>query len=235
METRTQQVLMPWIKVMTKSMPYTRTVPFPRTAGRRRIEVFSPKIGRRLSLGSYDASRTWLVIEANPDIVTFCERPTYVEGRRGLVIDFWVQLRGAPAGEFRTVEGPPRASSEDDSPSPEQPSHLHKLAVRYISRADLIAWAVPLANWAHITPYLVSHRRYRDALLEQQIMAFLLQDESLDSVLAHFSKCDETTLQAALFQLLAEGRVISPDLACEPMDGSTRFHRLPVTLAGARA
>ena len=119
METRTQQVLMPWIKVMTKSMPYTRTVPFFRPAGRRHIAVFSPKIGRRLSLGSYDASRTWLVIEANPDIVTFCERPTYVEGRRGLAIDFWVQLRGAPAGEFWTVEGPPRASSEGDSPSPE--------------------------------------------------------------------------------------------------------------------
>lgn len=74
---------------MTKSMPYTRPLPFSRPSGRRRIEVFSPKIGRRLSLGSYDASRTWLVIEANPLIVTFCERPTYVGGSRGPVIDFW--------------------------------------------------------------------------------------------------------------------------------------------------
>jgi len=222
-------------QLMIKSMPYTRPVPFSRQAGRRRIEVFSPKIGRRLSLGSYDASSTWLVIEANPDIVTFCERPTYVEGKRGPVIDFWVQLRGAPTGEFWIVEGPLRLLSEGDGSLPEQPPYLHKLAVRYISRADLIAWAVPLANWAHITAYLVSHRRYRDALLEQQIMAFLIQDESLDRVLAHFSERDETTVQAALFQLLAEGRVISPDLACEPMDGSTQFHRLPVVLAGARS
>lgn len=66
-------------------------------------------------------------------------------------------------------------------------------------------------------------------------MAFLTQDESLDRVLAHFSKRDETTVQAALFQLLAEGRVSSPDLACEAMAGSTRFHRLPVVLAGERA
>ena len=219
---------------MTKSMPYTRPLPFSRPSGRRRIEVFSPKIGRRLSLGSYDASRTWLVIEANPLIVTFCERPTYVEGSRGPVIDFWVQLRGAPAGEFWMVEGPLRPASQGDGTLPEQPSHLHDLAVRYISRADLIAWAVPLANWARITPYLVSHRRYRDALLEQQIMAFLNEDESLDTVLAHFPQRDETTVQAALFQLLAEGRVISVDLACELMDGSTRFHRLPVVLASAQ-
>ena len=34
-------------------MPYTRAVPFSRPPGRRRIEVFSPKIGRRLSLGGH--------------------------------------------------------------------------------------------------------------------------------------------------------------------------------------
>jgi hypothetical protein len=217
---------------MTKSMPYTRAVPFSRPAGRRRIEVFSPKIGRRLSLNGYDAYKTWLVIEANPAIITFCERPTFIDGPHGPVIDFWVQLLGESAGEFWMVEGTARPSPQADNSLPDRPSHLHNLSVRYISRADLIAWAIPLANWARITPYLVSHRRYRDALLEQQIMAFLNQDESVNSVLAHFSERDETTVQAALFQLLAEGRVISPDLASQLMDGATRFHRLPVVLSG---
>ena len=73
---------------MTKSMQYTRAVPFSRPAGLRRIEVFGPKIGRRLSLGGYDAYRTWLVIETNPLIVTFCERPTYVDRPSSPVIDF---------------------------------------------------------------------------------------------------------------------------------------------------
>lgn len=218
---------------MTESMPYTHAVPFSRPAGRRRIEVFSPKIGRRLCLGGYDAYRTWLVIEANPLIVTFCERPTYVDGPKSLVIDFWVQLRGAPAGEFWMVEGLPRPSSNLATAPQERHSHLHELPARYINRADLIGWAEPIGNWARIIPFLVSHRRYRDTLLEQQIMAFLIEDESVDSVLAHFPLRDETTVQAALFQLLAEGRVTSPDLAIEPMDGSSRFHRLPVVLASA--
>lgn len=216
---------------MTKSKPYARAMPFSRPAGRRRIEVFSPKIGRRLSLGGYDAYRTWLVIEANPHIVTFCERPTYVNGSRSPVIDFWVQLRGATAGEFWIVEGLPPPSSKHDTAQPERHSHLHDLAVRYINRADLIGWAIPIANWARIIPYLVSHRRYRDALLEQQIMVYLIQDESVDAVLAYFPQRDQTTVQAALFQLLAEGRVVSPDLAIKPLDGATRFHRLPVVLA----
>jgi hypothetical protein len=218
---------------MTKSMPYTRAMPFSRPAGRRRIEVFSPKIGRRLCLGGYDAYRTWLVIEANPLIVTFCERPTYVDGPKSPVIDFWVQLRCAPTGEFWMVEGLPRPPLNLATTPPERHSHLHDLCVRYINRADLIGWAEPIANWARIIPYLVSHRRYRDTLLEQQIMAFLNEDESVDAVLAHFPQRDETTVQAALFHLLAQGRVTSPDLAIEPMDGSTRFHRLPVVLASA--
>lgn len=218
---------------MTKSMPYNRAVPFSRPAGRRRIEVFSPKIGRRLCLGGYDAYRTWLVIEANPLIVTFCERPTYVDGPKTPVIDFWVQLRGAPIGEFWMVEGLPRPSSKVGTAPPEHHCHLHGLSVRYINRADLIGWAEPIGNWARIIPYLVSHRRYRDALLEQQIMAYLIEDESVDAVLAHFPQRDGTTVLAALFQLLAQGRITSADLAIEPLGGSTRFHRLPVVLASA--
>lgn len=216
---------------MTKSMPYTCAVPFSRLAGHRRIEVFSPKIGRRLSLGGYDVYRTWLVIEANPLIVTFCERPTHVDGLKSPVIDFWVQLRGAPEGEFWMVEGLPRPTSKGGTAPPERHCRLHDLPVRYINRADLIGWAEPIGNWARIIAYLVSHRRYRDTLLEQQIMAFLIEDESVDSVLAHFPHRDGTTVQAALFQLLTEGRVTSLDLAIAPMDGSTRFHRLPVVLA----
>jgi len=153
---------------VSESIPYTRAVPFSRPAGRRRIEVFSPKIGRHLSLGGYDAYRTWLVIEANPHIVTFCERPTYVDGPRGPVIDFWVQLRGAPSGEFWMEERLPRPSSKTNNAPPERHSHVHDLAMQYTRRADLFGWAIPISNWARITPYLVSHRRYRDALLEQQ-------------------------------------------------------------------
>lgn len=69
----------------------------------------------------------------------------------------------------------------------------------------------------------------------QKIMVFLNGDESLDSVLAHFQHPDETIVQAALFQLLADGWVISPDLAVELLDSATRFHRLPVVVGPANS
>jgi hypothetical protein len=88
---------------MINSMQYTRAVPFSHPAGLRRIEVFSPNIGRRLSLGGYDAYRTWLVIETIPLIVTFCERPTYVDGPSSTVIDFWVQMPDDGSVSFVTI------------------------------------------------------------------------------------------------------------------------------------
>jgi len=136
---------------------YSTPSAFSRPSWRRRIEVFSPKIGRRLSLGSYDAYRTWLVIEANPSITTFCERPALVEGTSGAVIDFWVQLRGAPAGEFWLIEPrrprlPPTESSDYELEL--MPSRLHGLPTRQILQADLSSWDVPIANWGRIVPYL---------------------------------------------------------------------------------
>ena len=149
---------------MTAPKPYARAVVFSRPAGRRRIEVFSPKLGRRLSLGGYDGYRTWLVIEANPRIKSFCERPTYVDGPRGAVIDFWVQLSDNEAGEFWMMESTARRPTTVDQTAAVPPAQLHGLSVRYITHADLLAWAIPIANWARITPYLVSHKRNRDAL-----------------------------------------------------------------------
>mgnify|MGYP000293312828 CR=1 FL=1 len=217
---------------MTASKPYTRAVVFSRPAGRRRIEVFSPKLARRLSLGGYDAYRTWLVIEANPWIKSFCERPTYVEGPRGAVIDFWVQLGDDEAGEFWMIEP---ATVNQTASVPVPAAQLHGLNVRYITHADLLSWAIPIANWARITPYLVSHRRHQDRLLVQSIETFLGQPATLDAVLKHFAQRDTTTVEAALFSLLAAVRVLSPDLARVPLSGSTRFHQTVGAVVPAEA
>jgi hypothetical protein len=220
---------------MVTSKTYTHAVLFSRPAGRRRIEVFSPKLARRLSLGGYDAYRTWLVIEANPRIRAFCERPTYVDGPRGTVIDFWVQLSDDEAGEFWMIEPTARRPTAVDQTVPVPPSRLHGLNVRYITRADLLAWSIPIANWARITPYLVSHRLYQDRQLAQSIETFLDKPASIDAILKSFAQRDTTTVEAALFFLLATGRVLSPDLARAPLSGSTRFHQTEGAVVPAHA
>lgn len=183
-----------------------------------------------MSLGSYSAYRTWLVIEANPAIESFIERPAPVRERGSALIDFWVRLRGSNEGEFwlierdrtaSTKEQPQGEGGEDTTP----PSAVHGLPVRQVRQADLLAWSVPISNWSRIVPDLVTHRAYRDSLLEQKIVVYLGNERTLDEVLGEFANGDSTSTQAALFFLVAGGRVVSSDLAVFPLGGRTRFRR----------
>ena len=214
---------------MTRST-YTQPLPLPAAGWRRRLEVFSPKLARRLSLGSYDAWRCWIAIEANPEVTSFCERPSRTAGRNSAMIDFWVQRRGTPGAEFWLLWNPHGdADTVDSSPeaaSTPAPKRLHDHPVRLISPEIIASWEVPVANWAQIVPVLVSYRRYRKPLLEQSIVVQLVQYTALDDLINHFGHDDPDEVAASLYWLLALGRVRSPDLAAERLNGATRFRRV---------
>lgn len=206
---------------------YSRPLAFARNGWRRRIELFSPKLGRRLSLGSYGAYRTWLMVEANPAIETFTERPARVAGPGSAMIDFWVRLREAPAGEFWLIEH--RDAEEGDNRADDEGSGsdslLHGLPVRVIHQSELQAWRVPIANWSRIVPYLVSYRRFRAPVIEQAIVGYLNEPRALDAIVERFSEYDPASVEASLFALLASGRVVSPDITVAPLSGATSFQR----------
>ena len=211
--------------------PYSRPLPFVRRASQRRIEVFSPKLGRRLSLSSYGAWQLWLAVEANPKVIDFCERPAFVDTSDRRVIDFWVRL-GPGGGEFWLLDhanddeqfdvAAGASAQEDGAAIVEQ---LHGLPLRRIARAELLGWSTPVSNWARIIPYLVTWQRFPDAVLAQSIVVYLGRTHSLDDILAHFADHDLPMVEAALYSVVADGHVLSPDLATAPLSGSTRFSR----------
>ena len=167
------------------------------------------------------------MIEANPAIETFTERPARVAGPGSAVIDFWIRLREAPAGQFwliehRDAEGADELAAEERLGAD---SSLHGLPVRVIHQAELQAWTVPITNWSRIIPYLVSYRRFRAPVLEQAIVVYLNQSKALDAILERFSEHDPASVEASLFALLASGRVVSPDLAVAQLSGATSFQR----------
>ncbi|MDP3611752.1 MAG: hypothetical protein Q8R98_07865 [Rubrivivax sp.] len=170
-----------------------------------------------------------MALEANPAITKFCERPIRVAGKNSAMIDFWVQLNSDPRGEFWLLDDEAGASAQAD-PKPDNgrtspPRHLHDRSVRLITAEVLASWDIPVANWSQILPYLVSFRRYRQALLEQSLVVQLARFTSLDELIAAFSDHDASEVQASLFWLLASGRVRSPDIATAPLSGATRFRR----------
>jgi hypothetical protein len=126
---------------------YDNAMELRRRPWQRRIEVYSPKIQRRLTLFSRDAHDAWLLLEADPEVRTFCERPAYVAGEAGRLIDFWVD-RGRHAKFWILGDG----KDEDAG----LPATLHGVAVRIIHRADMIAAEMRVKNWSQIIPYLIS-------------------------------------------------------------------------------
>ncbi len=205
------------------ALPY-RPLALPASASRRRLEVFSPKLARRLSLSSYDVWRCWLALEANPAVCAFCERPARLKGAASPTLDFWVSLRNRPDGEFWLLVGDPDESTSS-SGSTDLPRHVHGRPLRPITAALLSSLAIPLANWAQILPYLVSFREHRQPLLEQSIVVELASWTSLGTVLERFAEYDTAAVQASVFWLVAGGRVVSPDLADAPLTRTTRFRR----------
>ncbi|CAB3805183.1 hypothetical protein LMG28688_06135 [Paraburkholderia caffeinitolerans] len=68
-------------KAVTNVRPY----------GSHRFDVFGPKIGWRLTLIGRRALQLWLRLEADPQVVTYCEGPMFVpDAGRGRAADFWV-------------------------------------------------------------------------------------------------------------------------------------------------
>ena len=77
-------------------------IDMPRPRGARLIEGFSPKLGRRLQFFDHATFAVWIALEATPDVIRFCERPTRTGKDKGdPIVDFWV--RRAAGEEFLFV------------------------------------------------------------------------------------------------------------------------------------
>ena len=204
---------------------FSRPLPFVRGRSKRRIEVFSPKLARRLSLATYAQWQLWLALEANPLVMTFCERPALLDEANSSVIDFWVQLRGVAAGEFWLLDGKDGGNDIEGIAVPIPSEQIRGLPIRHVTQTDLGGWTTPVANWARIVPYLVVWRRFSDVVLAQAIAVYLERSHTMDEIMAHFADHDPPMVEAALYSLVANGRLLSPDLAASPLSGATSFSR----------
>ena len=195
---------------------YDNAMELRRRPWQRRIEVYSPKIQRRLTLFSRDAHDAWLLLEADPEVRTFCERPAYVAGEAGRLIDFWVD-RGRHAKFWILGDG-----KDEDA---RLHATLHGVAVRIIHRADMIAAEMRVKNGSQIIPYLISFKRHANRRLQEEIFARVEKPHRLEHLEAAFQPIDVSLVRASLFKVVAEGRVVAPDIDLVPLGSTTIFRR----------
>ena len=185
-------------------VPVTQTRP----KGARLLEGFSPKLKRRVQLFDYSSFSVWIRLEADPKVVSFCERPARI-GSPGsdALIDFWIRL--ADGEEYFWI-----ISSHD---APDLPITLHDLTVHYVHDAELAANAVWVANWQRILSVVNVSHSLLDPALMKLVRAFVKQPVALGSLEAQFACGDPVRVRASIFELLRKGHLVAPVLRTQPL------------------
>ncbi|MBT2790105.1 hypothetical protein [Paraburkholderia strydomiana] len=194
-------------------------VTLPRPRGAHRYDVFSPKLGRRLTLYRGSAFEAWLMLEGDPAAKTFCERPGFisVDGQR-CIADFWTRFDDREClvllSEATTATDRPRICVNFDQEA---------LDVRRIDAAERAAARVWSANWQRMVPVIVAARGLVRPSLPAAIERFVASPQSLMAIEREFSTGDPSLVRAAVFELLHRGRIQAPELRAESLSYLTRF------------
>ena len=204
-----------------------------RPAHSRQFDAFSPKLGRRVRFFSRGAQRAWLLLEADPDVRRFCERPArIVIDERERVADFWVEF--GRRSVFWMVEN---AAAEDDELAEETDGAEKRAAastvqvegrrirIERISAAALREQATLICNWERIIGYLSANRGFVDERLRHAVLGVLDRPRQLMTIERELAPIDPVLVRAALFSLLQAGRVHAPSLRNAPLSLTTLFRR----------
>ncbi|KVS67642.1 hypothetical protein [Burkholderia cepacia] len=204
---------------MDDSRHAMRPVTTPRPRGAPRLDAFSLKLNRRLTLFQRGAPELWLLIEADPAAQTFCERPGYAQlgGQRHLA-DFWVRYVDR---EELVILSDSLSETHPDAARPTD--YLDGMSIRLATSADLAAAQIWIDNWRHMLPCLVAARGLVPSSLLRAIETFVTIPHTLLEIEREFSVGDPALVRAAVFELLHAGRVDASDLRTVPLSLLTRF------------
>ncbi|MFB9127096.1 hypothetical protein E2553_40070 [Paraburkholderia dipogonis] len=210
---------------MADTLQVTRPIALGRPRGAHRFEAFSPKLARRVMFYRRALLEQWLLLEANPKVITFCERPGYVQiNEERHLVDFWV--RYVDREELVVLIEPLRKCNVDGSCAEHDACNA---AVRVVASAELAAARAWTDNWQRILPYLVANRGLVPATLPPAIMQFVEEPRRLLDIEREFQTSEPVIVRAALFSLLHTGRVSASALQTQPLSLLTSFTALEAT------
>jgi hypothetical protein len=177
--------------------------------------VFGPKINRSLSLYHLRHIDTWLLLESDPAVISYCERPLVIpDAKPKRVVDFWVGFEDRD--ELWLV------SPEDEPDIPAPSAGLVKWAdanrclVRSIKPPEESA-RVYLDNWGMIVRDLSSNRRYLTPALINAVRSTLEHARPILALCQLLHDHDPVLVRSALYHLMHTGTAICTDIASRPI------------------
>jgi hypothetical protein len=190
-----------------------------RPRGAHRFEAFSPKLARRMTFYRRPMLEQWVLLEAEPAVITFCERPGYVliDGYQRLA-DFLVCY--VDRQELVVLDD---SKVESDATGSRRALNSKALSIRRVTSTDLAAARVWIENWQRMLPYLVANRDLVPPTLSRAIAHFVRKPQRLLAIEREFSTGDPVLVRAAIFGLLHSGQVSARELQTQPLSLLTSF------------
>lgn len=181
--------------------------------------VWAPKLRRPVLLTSQGQLRLWAMLEANPSVTRYCERPSWpAECGPRPALDFWVLREHQPVW---------LASEELASTLPIQdPCQQQGIVVQSVTTKNLDSHRVWIQNWLSLLPYLSATSSLNLDHLGKQVVEFFTRESSIDAAERHFARDDDVLVRTAVIAQLHAGRLFSGDLLTRPWDLDTRVVRI---------
>jgi|SRR5882672_4093458 len=199
--------------------------------GSNRWVVFSPKLGRVVILYSDLERDHWVLLEADPRILKFCEQPLRISVRLAsgtvqTIFDMWLKWQDGQE-ELREVKykdqlhGSPRAHRQLEA----QATWASLVSFRYSVVTEEVIRANPifLANWKRILSYLGPRsrgdiRREIDQVKSLLAKFGMMPIGQIESRLSHL---DCMLVRTALYLLIHSGGARALGLDTQKLDGFT--------------
>jgi hypothetical protein len=159
------------------------------------------------------------MLEADPAVKTFCERPGFmaVDGQR-CVVDFWARSDDPEClvvlSEVTPATNRQRSRLDLDAGA---------FAVRHIDAVARAAARVWTGNWLRMLPVLIAARGLVKPSMLGAIERFVALPQSLMTIEREFSTGDPSLVRATVFELLHRGRIEALELHTESLTFLTRF------------
>lgn len=185
-----------------------------RPYGSHRYDVFAPKLRRSVTLFGTEALTAWTVLESDPSIISYCERPLVVpKTTPKRVVDFWVKTKDA--SQFWLLLRP---SEMDENETPDLPPELANWstagqhAVTLINPGSLAANNVLLDNWGWIIRDLSAFGRLVDKKFVDAVRMAIAAPIALGSLENEFLERDPILVRVAAFMLIHRGQALCRSL-----------------------
>lgn len=182
--------------------------------------VWAPKLGRPILLTGQGQLLLWAMLEANPVVSRYCERPSWLpeDGFRPSLLDFWALRDNQPVW-LALQDVPPELIAQNGG----RPSEA---VVQSVTAKELDSHRVWIQNWLSLLPYLSAASAINLDHLRRAVVEFFAREASFGDAEQHFSHIDPVLVRTVIIAELHAGHLYSSDLITKPWDLDTRAVRI---------